>query len=205
MVMLGMRQMGLVGSMLAGRYELCAPLASGGMGDVYRGWDHRLCRPVAVKLLRPPAAVADQDEGASEYWWWEAWVMAASRSPHIVKVYDVVKDSECGYVVMELVQGIDLKQYVASAGPLAGSEALHIGIQVCQALRVMHSQHSPLVHWMGDAARFWHRAACAHGEASGDRVRGAGARQRRRSGCSVWHCHVLLARAGTWRAAHGSH
>jgi serine/threonine protein kinase len=140
MVMLGTRQMGLVGSMVAGRYELCAPLASGGMGDVYRGWDHRLCRPVAVKMLRAQSTVADQYEGASEHWWWEAWVMAASRSPHIVKVYDVIKDSERGYVIMELVQGIDLKQYVACAGPLAGTEALHIGIQVCQALRVMHTR-----------------------------------------------------------------
>jgi serine/threonine-protein kinase len=140
MVMLETRQMGLVGSMVAGRYELCAPLASGGMGDVYRGWDHRLCRPVAVKMLRAQPTVADQYEGASEYWWWEAWVMAASRSPHIVKVYDVIKDSERGYVIMELVQGIDLKQYVACAGPLAGTEALHIGIQVCQALRVMHTR-----------------------------------------------------------------
>lgn len=128
----------LVGSTIAGRYELCMPLARGGMGAVYGGRDHRLCRPVAVKVIPLGDATSDASPRTSRLWWWEAWVMAAVRHPHVVQVYEAFRDRGYGYVVMEYVQGDDLGQYLARSGPLPYGEALCIGIQVCHALQTLH-------------------------------------------------------------------
>src|SRR5215472_13102047 len=94
----------VAGNVIAGRYELCGALAQGGMGAVYRGWDHRLGRPVAVK--RTPLAVSRDGEPrrtgeqtrTDELWWWEAQVMAAVRHPHVVRVFDAVRSREHGYL-----------------------------------------------------------------------------------------------------------
>jgi eukaryotic-like serine/threonine-protein kinase len=130
----------LVGSTIAGRYELCKSRARGGMGTVYGGRDHRLCRPVAVKVI-PLARASDRYlPCAGEQWWWEAWVMAAVRHPHIVQVFDAIRDRGHGYIVMELVDGDDLTQRLAHTGPLSYAEALSIGIQVCRALCALHTQ-----------------------------------------------------------------
>lgn len=130
----------LVGSTIAGRYELCKPLARGGMGTVYGGRDHRLCRPVAVKVIPLGEASNAASLRTSRLWWWEAWVMAAVRHPHVVQVYEAFRDRGYGYVVMEYVQGDDLGQYLARTGPLSYGEALCIGIQVCRALQALHRQ-----------------------------------------------------------------
>ncbi|HEX7962348.1 MAG TPA: protein kinase, partial [Terriglobales bacterium] len=105
----------LEGVTVASRYELRAHLATGGMAAVFRGWDHRLCRPVAVKVLH-------QLEGASasaiERFRREARSTAALQSPFIVEVYDFFHDDGCYYLVMELVEGINLKEHLALHGPL---------------------------------------------------------------------------------------
>ena len=128
----------LVGSTIAGRYELCRPLARGGMGAVYGGRDHRLCRPVAVKVIPLGEASSDASPRTSRQWWWEARVMAAVCHPHVVQIYEAFRDRRYGYVVMELVEGDDLGQYLARTGPLSCGEALRIGIQVCHALHTLH-------------------------------------------------------------------
>lgn len=128
----------LVGSTIAGRYELCRPLARGGMGAVYGGRDHRLCRPVAVKVIPLGEATSDASPRTGRQWWWEARVMAAVRHPHVVQLYETFRDRAYGYVVMELVQGDDLGHYLARTGPLPCGEALRIGIQVCHALQTLH-------------------------------------------------------------------
>lgn len=126
----------LEGITVGGRYELQAYLATGGMAAVFRGWDHRLGRPVAVKTLRLLDAAEPVDV---ERFRREARAAAALRSPKIVEVYDFFADQGCYYLVMELVEGINLKQRIATHGPLDPAEALAIAIEVCQGLEVAHA------------------------------------------------------------------
>lgn len=126
----------LEGVTVASRYELQAHLATGGMAAVFRGWDHRLCRPVAVKVLRQ---LEDADPSAIERFRREARSTAALQSPYIVEVYDFLRDDGCYYLVMELVEGVNLKERLAIDGPLAPEEAFAIAIQVCHGLQAAHT------------------------------------------------------------------
>lgn len=127
----------LEGVMVGGRYELSAHLASGGMATVFRGWDHRLRRPVAIKTLQGLDSAGAQDV---ERFRREARAAAALASPHIVEVYDFFSDEGCYYLVMELVEGVDLKRYLRQHGPLPVREALAIAAQICLALEESHAQ-----------------------------------------------------------------
>lgn len=126
----------LEGVTVASRYELRAHLATGGMAAVFRGWDHRLCRPVAVKVLHQ---LESADPSDIERFRREARSTAALQSPYIVDVYDFFRDDGCYYLVMELIEGINLKEHLARNGPLAPEDAFPIAIQVCRALQVAHS------------------------------------------------------------------
>jgi serine/threonine protein kinase len=127
----------LEGLTIAGRYELRSHLATGGMAAVFRGWDHRMERPVAVKLLRDGnGVVGDAD---LERFRREARAVAALRSPHIVEVYDFITDDERNYLIMELVDGLNLKQRIWHTGPLPVDEALTYAIHVCRALTQTHA------------------------------------------------------------------
>lgn len=126
----------LEGVTVASRYELRAHLATGGMAAVFRAWDHRLCRPVAVKVLRE---LDSADPSAIERFRREARSTAALQSPYIVDVYDFLRDDGCYYLVMELVEGINLKEHLALNGPLPPEEAFPIAIQVCRALEAAHA------------------------------------------------------------------
>jgi serine/threonine protein kinase len=126
----------LEGVTVASRYELRAHLATGGMAAVFRGWDHRLCRPVAVKVLHQLEGAGDS---AIERFRREARSTATLQSPHIVEVYDFFRDNGCYYLVMELVEGSNLKEHLARQGPLAPQEAFPIAIQVCRALQAAHT------------------------------------------------------------------
>jgi hypothetical protein len=127
----------LEGTTVGGRYELRTHLATGGMSAIFRGWDHRLARPVAIKLLRPSEHAEPQ---AIERFRREARTAASLVSPHIVEVYDFFEEHDAHYLVMELVEGQDLKRHIIERGPLPPAEALAIGAQVCRALRVAHAQ-----------------------------------------------------------------
>jgi serine/threonine-protein kinase len=126
-------------SVIAERYELHARYPYGGMGAVFRGWDRRLSCSVAVKVVELPAALHDYQRHTREPWWWEAWVMAAVRHPHIVSVFEAFRDREYGYIVMELVEGYNLKRHLDRTGPLPCEEALTATIQICQALHALHT------------------------------------------------------------------
>lgn len=126
----------LEGVTVASRYELRAHLATGGMAAVFRGWDHRLCRPVAVKVLRQ---LDDADPSAIERFRREARSTAALQSPYIVEVYDFLRDDGCYYLVMELIEGVNLKEQLALHGPMAPEDAFPIAIQVCRALQAAHA------------------------------------------------------------------
>jgi serine/threonine-protein kinase len=125
---------------IAERYELLARLPHGGMGVVFRGWDRELCRPVAVKALQLSGASQDNLLATRRPWWWEAWVMAKVRHPHVVTVYEAFRDRTHGYIVMELMEGYNLKRYLSEIGSLSFEEALTITIQVGQALEALHAR-----------------------------------------------------------------
>jgi serine/threonine-protein kinase len=122
---------------IAQRYELGQPLAHGGMATLWRGWDRRLCRPVAVKTLRE-----DDLTDASAYTRLrrEALVSAALSDPHIVEVHDFIEQDGRPYLIMELVEGEDLKRRIYQRGALDPLDALEIARQVCLALQASHKR-----------------------------------------------------------------
>ncbi len=126
----------LEGVTVASRYELRTHLATGGMAAVFRGWDHRLCRPIAVKVLRQ---LDDADPSAIERFRREARSTAALQSPYIVEAYDFLRDDGCYYLVMEFVEGVNLKEHLTENGPLAPEDAFPVAIQVCRALQAAHA------------------------------------------------------------------
>lgn len=124
------------------RYELLGPLGQGGMATVYRGRDLRLGRPVAVKLLHNYYAADDEFLQRFAH---EAMSAAhLSSHPNIVDVYDVGKDGDSNYIVMELIEGADLKALIEAEAPLPPDQALTIAAQVADGLEYAHRRG--LVH-----------------------------------------------------------
>jgi Tol biopolymer transport system component len=119
-----------------GPYEIVAPLGAGGMGEVYRARDTRLARDVALKVL--PELVAADSERVARFER-EAKTLASLNHPHIAHVYGFEQTAGSAALVMELVEGHDLAERLAR-GPLPLDEALHIAIQVAQALEAAHEQ-----------------------------------------------------------------
>lgn len=120
------------------RYEMLSPLGTGGMATVFRGRDIRLGRPVAIKLLHSFYA-ADNDFLAR----FQHEAMSAanlSSHPNIVDVYDVGKDGDNNYIVMELVEGTDLKAVIDRQAPLTAQSALSIVAQVADGLEYAHKR-----------------------------------------------------------------
>jgi serine/threonine protein kinase len=125
----------LEGSFIGGRYSIVQHIATGGMAAVFRGWDHRIERPVAIKVLRQ---LESADERAIARFQREAHATAMLDHPHVVRVFDFFEDQGCSYLVMEFIQGMNLKQHVRRRGRLAAREALGIADQVCSALQAAH-------------------------------------------------------------------
>lgn len=121
--------------LIAQRYELGQALAHGGMATVWRGWDRRLCRPVAIKTLREGDLT---DSSARTRLRREALVSAALSHPNIVEVHDAVEEDGKPYLIMELVEGEDLKRRIYQRGALDPLEALDIAQQICLALQAAH-------------------------------------------------------------------
>ena len=127
-----------IGKMLDNRYELLEVVGVGGMAVVYKAMCHRLNRYVAVKILKPEAAA---DPELRRRFRDESQAVAMLSHPNIVAVYDVSKTENLEYIVMELIDGITLKQYMRQkGGPLPWKEALHFITQVMRALRHAHSR-----------------------------------------------------------------
>jgi serine/threonine protein kinase len=129
------------GHLLDNRYRLDERIATGGMGDVWRGTDVVLGRVVAVKVLRP-AMLADPEFSARFYG--EARMMAAFRHPGVVEVYDYASatdstdNSQCAYLVMAYVDGEPLSTRLKEAGRLGVSETMSIVAQAADALHAAH-------------------------------------------------------------------
>ena len=127
-----------IGKLLDSRYELLEQIGLGGMARVFKARDHRLNRLVAVKILREDLA---QDEEFRRRFHDESRAVAMLSHPNIVAVYDVSRSSDLEYIVMELIDGITLKQYMQKKGDkLNWREALHFITQIVKALGHAHSR-----------------------------------------------------------------
>jgi hypothetical protein len=117
------------------RYELRQHAARGGMADVYHGWDQRLRREVAVKILRPELSADDEYVDRFRD---EARTAARLTHPNIVAVYDTGSDQGDAYMVMEWVDGPTLAQVIRSDGPLPPGRACEIGADIAAGLQYAH-------------------------------------------------------------------
>ncbi|MGI8702917.1 MAG: protein kinase domain-containing protein [Candidatus Limnocylindrales bacterium] len=120
---------------LAERYRLDAVLGAGGMATVYRSWDERLSRWVAVKILSPSLAT---DPVTAKRFEGEGRVLAALSDPHIVRVFDVGESDGDPWIVMELVEGETLATRLTRAGPLVPDEAGPVLASVAAGLATLH-------------------------------------------------------------------
>jgi tRNA A-37 threonylcarbamoyl transferase component Bud32 len=131
-----------------GSYRLGELLGRGGMGEVYRATHRMLARPAVIKLIRPEVlAVGDGATAqlAMVRFTREAEAAANLRSPHTVELYDFgVTDDRTLYMVMELLDGMDLETLVRQHGPLPAARVIHVLCQVCESLEEAHA--SGLVH-----------------------------------------------------------
>ena len=125
------------GIVIGERYEIISHVGAGGMADVYKARDHKLNRLVAVKVLK---AEFRQDTGFVAKFRKEAQAAAGLSHPNVVNVFDVGEDRGLYYIVMELVEGITLKEYIAKKRKLSVREATSIAIQVSLGLEAAHSQ-----------------------------------------------------------------
>jgi len=126
-----------VGRILDNRYEILELIGMGGMALVYRARCHRLNRMVAIKILKEDLA---GDEEFRRRFHTESQAVAMLSHPNIVAVYDVSRSGKIEYIVMELIEGITLKQYINRKGLLNWKEALHFTTQVIKALSHAHSR-----------------------------------------------------------------
>ncbi|WP_419997273.1 serine/threonine-protein kinase [Streptomyces boninensis] len=129
------------GKLLAGRYRLGEMLGRGGMGTVWRARDEVLGRTVAVKELRFPSAVDDDEKRRLiTRTLREAKAIARIRSTGAVTVYDVVDEDDRPWIVMELIEGRSLAEVTREDGPLTPRRAAEVGIAVLDVLRAAHDQ-----------------------------------------------------------------
>lgn len=130
-----------IGMLLDDRYELVEQVGEGGMALVFRALDRRLNRNVAVKIMRDEMAA---DEEFKRRFCAESQAVAMLSHPNIVAVYDVSHNDKIEYIVMELIDGITLKQYMDRRGILSWKEAVHFSKQIARALG--HAHERGIIH-----------------------------------------------------------
>ena len=127
-----------LGTMLSGRYEVLKRVGSGGMADVYMAKDHKLNRNVAVKVLKSEYV---EDEKFLKKFETEAQAVARLSHQNIVNIYDVGMEDGINYIVMELAEGITLKEYIRKKGYLSPKETVEISTQIASAISHAHKNH----------------------------------------------------------------
>ncbi|MBE5978245.1 MAG: Stk1 family PASTA domain-containing Ser/Thr kinase [Paenibacillaceae bacterium] len=125
------------GTFLQDRYEILEQIGSGGMSDVYKALCHKLNRLVAIKVLKEEFS---SDSNFVSKFKMEAQSAARLSHPNIVNIYDVVDEGDLHFIVMELIEGITLKNYIVKKGCLDMKEAIGIAMQVAQGIAAAHEQ-----------------------------------------------------------------
>ena len=126
-----------IGRLLDNRYEILEVIGTGGMAVVYKARCHRLNRLVAIKILKDEFA---RDEEFRRRFHAEGEAVAMLSHPNIVQVYDVSSSDSANFIVMELVSGISLRQYMEKKGVLNWKETLHFAMQIAKGLEHAHSR-----------------------------------------------------------------
>ena len=126
-----------IGRLLDQRYEILEVIGTGGMAVVYKARCHRLNRLVAIKILKDEFA---RDEEFRRRFHAEGEAVAMLSHPNVVQVYDVSTSESANFIVMELVDGISLKQYMEKKGVLNWKETLHFSMQIAKGLEHAHSR-----------------------------------------------------------------
>ena len=126
-----------IGRLLDERYEILEVIGTGGMAVVYKARCHRLNRLVAIKILKDEYA---RDEEFRRRFHAEGEAVAMLSHPNIVQVYDVSSTENANFIVMELIDGISLKQYMEKKGVLNWKETLHFAMQIAKGLEHAHSR-----------------------------------------------------------------
>ena len=130
-----------IGQFLDNRYEILEKIGTGGMSVVYKARCHRLNRFVAIKVLKSELA---ENEELRRRFHAESQAVAMLSHPNIVAVYDVNHTDNVDYIVMELIEGKTLKEYINLKGILHWKEALHFTIQIVKALG--HAHYRGIIH-----------------------------------------------------------
>ena len=126
-----------IGRLLDNRYEILELIGTGGMAYVYKARCHRLNRLVAIKILKDEYAC---DEEFRRRFHAEGEAVAMLSHPNIVQVYDVSSSDNANFIVMELIDGISLKQYMEKKGVLNWKETLHFAMQIAKGLEHAHGR-----------------------------------------------------------------
>jgi len=126
-----------IGRLLDDRYEILEIIGTGGMAVVYKARCHRLNRLVAIKILKDEFS---RDEEFRRRFHAEGEAVAMLSHPNIVQVYDVSSSDNANFIVMELIDGISLKQYMEVKGVLNWKETLHFAMQIAKGLEHAHSR-----------------------------------------------------------------
>ncbi len=126
-----------IGRLLDNRYEILEAIGTGGMAVVYKARCHRLNRLVAIKILKDDLS---HDVEFRRRFHAESQAVAMLSHPNIVNVYDVSHSDNVDYIVMELIDGISLKQYMEQKRVLSWREVLHFAAQIAKALEHAHSR-----------------------------------------------------------------
>ncbi len=131
----------LLNTMLDDRYDMQEIIGVGGMSVIYKALDTRLNRYVAIKVLKDEAST---DPSVYADFTSESQAVAMLSHPNIVAVYDISCSEASNYIVMELIEGITLKQYISRRGALSWKEALHFASQIARALT--HAHERGIIH-----------------------------------------------------------
>ncbi len=131
----------MLGKMMGNRYEILEQLGGGGMAIVYKGRDTILNRLVTIKVLRPEYTT---DEDFVRRFRREAQSVASLSHPNIVSIYDVGTEDDIQYLVMEYIDGENLKTVIKREGALPPERAVQIARQICDALE--HAHENKIVH-----------------------------------------------------------
>ena len=125
-----------IGMVIGGRYEIQELIGTGGMSDVYRAKDNKLNRNVAVKVLKQEFS---ENRDFVAKFRKEAEAAANLMHPNIVTVYDVGEENGISYIVMELVDGYTLKQYIEKKSRLTISECISIALPIASGIEAAHN------------------------------------------------------------------